>query len=63
MWEPPRVDVLIVATTGRFSRDAVAWHERRELDRTVPRIELWPDSHLEMLLARRPHLIAAFGLR
>jgi hypothetical protein len=63
LWEPPRVDVLIVATTGRFSRDAVAWHERRDLKRDVPRIELWPDSHLEMLLARRPHLIATFGLR
>ena len=63
MWEPPPIDVLIVATSGRFSRDAVAWHERRELDRVVPRIELWPDSHLEMLLARRPHLIASSGLR
>jgi len=63
LWEPPCVDVLIVATSGRFSRDAVTWREKRELDRTVPRVEFWPDSHLEMLLARRPHLIATFGLR
>jgi hypothetical protein len=63
LWEPPRIDVLIVATTGRFSRDAVTWHEQRELERAVPRIELWPDSHLEMLLARRPHLVASYGLR
>ncbi len=63
LWEPPRVDLLLVATSGRFSKDAVAWREKRELERTFPRVELWPDSHLEMLLARRPHLIATFGLR
>lgn len=63
LWEPPRVDVLIIATSGRFSKDAVAWSEKREVDRTVPRVELWPDSHLEMLLARRPYLTATFGLR
>lgn len=62
-WEPPRVDVLVVATSGRFSQDAVAWKERREAERDVPRIDLWPDSHLEMLLARRPHMIASYGLR
>ena len=63
LWQPPPVDVLIVATSGRFSRDAVTWRERREMDRMVPRVELWSDSHLEMLLARRPHLVATFGLR
>ena len=63
LWEPPRVDVLILATAGRFSRDAVAWRDRRENAGTIPRIELWPDSHLEMLLVRRPHIIATFGLR
>ena len=63
LWEPPRVDLLIVATSGRFSKDAVALREKRELEGTLPRVELWADSHLEMLLARRPHLIASFGLR
>jgi hypothetical protein len=63
LWEPPRVDVLVVATSGRFSRDAVSWRERRDMDGTLPRVEYWPDSHLEMLLARRPYLIATFGLR
>lgn len=63
LWEPPRVDLLIVATSGRFSKDAVAWREKREVERMIPRVELWSDSHLEMLLARRPHLIATFSLR
>lgn len=51
LWEPPRVDLIIVATSGRFLKDAVAWQERREMERTIPRVELWPDSHLAMLLA------------
>jgi hypothetical protein len=62
-WEPPLIDVLIVATTGRFSQDAVAWAERRRRERQVPSVELWPDSLLEALLSRRPTLPARFGLR
>lgn len=32
LWEPPPVDVLIVATTGRFTSDAVAWIEKHNND-------------------------------
>lgn len=63
LWEPPKVDTLIIATSGRFSQDAVALKEKRDLERDVPSIELWPDNHLELLLARRPHIAANFGLR
>ena len=63
LWEPPRVDILIVATTGRFSRDAVLLIERHNQSDAALRIEMWPESHLEMLLAARPRLIAEFGLR
>lgn len=63
LWEPPPVDVLIVAASGRYTSDAVAWQERREADRTRPTLELWAESHLESLLAERAHLIAEFGLR
>ena len=63
LWEPPNVDALIVATTGRFTADAVAWVERRNESRAHPVIEMWPDSHLELLLATRPHIAAAFNLR
>ncbi len=63
LWEPPRVDVMIVATTGRFTTDAVDWIERRNQGSDPPQIEMWPDSHLERLLAQRPHLVAEFGLR
>lgn len=63
LWAPPLVDVLIVASSGRFSKDAVTWAERRNEAREVPRVELWPDSHLEALLARRPYVAASFGLR
>lgn len=62
LWEPPTVHVLVIATSGRFTADAVAWVERRNAKLERPSIELWPDNHLELLLARRPHIRAAFHL-
>ena len=63
LWEPPPIDVLVIATDGRFSADAVAWAEKRNSMSERPRIEMWPENHLELLLARRPHIAAALGLR
>ena len=63
LWEPPRVDVLIIATTGRFATDAVDLIEKHNTSNVALRIEMWPDSHLERLLARHPELIATFHLR
>lgn len=61
--EPPRVDVLVVATTGRFTTAAVELVEKHNQDDKALRIEMWPDSHLELLLAARPGLVAEFDLR
>lgn len=63
LWEPPPIDVLIVATSGRFTQDAVAWMEKRRNERVVPSVELWPESHIETLIARRPGIAVKFGLR
>jgi hypothetical protein len=63
LWEPPRVDVLIIASSGRFSSDAVRLIELQNQSDSALRIEMWPESHLERLLAARPALIAEFGLR
>jgi restriction endonuclease len=63
LWEAPRVDVLIIATSGRFTKDAVDSIEGHNGADSALRIEMWPESHLEMLLAARPGLIAEFGLR
>lgn len=63
LWEPPRVDVHVIATTGRFTTDAVDLIDKQNLSDQALRIEMWPESHLEMLLAARPSLIAQFGLR
>lgn len=63
LWEPPTVDVLIIATSGRFTSDAVAMIERRNTKGSPPRIEMWPESHLERLLATRPGIVGQFGLR
>lgn len=62
-WEPPKVDQLIIATTGKFTTDAVARVEKRNTERQTPTIEMWPDSHLEKLLADRPNLVTEFNLR
>jgi hypothetical protein len=63
LWEPPRIDVLVIATTGRFTSDAVALIEKHNQSDRALRIEMWPESHLEGLLAERPAAIAEFGLR
>lgn len=61
-WEPPRVDVLVVATSGRFTADGVKWVEQHNHAGKLPRVEMWPESHLERLLAQRPHIVATFKL-
>ncbi|MCI0557781.1 MAG: restriction endonuclease [Nitrososphaera sp.] len=63
LWEPPRVDVHIIATSGRFTSDAVALIEKQNQSENALRIEMWPESHLERLLASRPAIIAEFSLR
>jgi hypothetical protein len=63
LWEPPRVDVHIIATTGRFTVDAVTLIEKENQSDKALRVEMWPESHIEKLLAARPDLIAHFNLR
>lgn len=63
LWTNPRVDVLVIASIGRFTADAVTWIEAHNASAASPRIEMWPESHLERLLAARPAVIAEFGLR
>ncbi|MGH2864192.1 MAG: restriction endonuclease [Solirubrobacteraceae bacterium] len=63
LWEPPVVDSLIIASSGRFTADAVQWIERHNESRERPPIEVWADSHLEFLLASRAALVTEFGLR
>ncbi len=63
LWGDPRVNVLVVATTGRFTADGVAAVEKHNASDSALKIEMWPESHLERLLASRPALIAEFALR
>ncbi|MFJ4677126.1 restriction endonuclease [Kitasatospora sp. NPDC088783] len=62
-WTQPLVRSLIIATSGRFTADAVSWAEQHNEKGSFPQVELWPESRLEALLAQRPHLAAAHGLR
>ncbi len=63
LWDGPRVDVLVIASSGRFTTNAVEYVDRHNEGNDVLRIEMWPESHIERLLARRPDLIASFNLR
>jgi hypothetical protein len=63
LWEPPRVDVLIIATSGRFTLDAVSFIENHNQSDCALRIEMWTESKFEQLLNSRPALIAEFKLR
>ena len=63
LWEPPVIHGLIVATSGRFSADAVALAEKHNNNGSLPFVELWAENKLETLLAQKPYLAAAHGLR
>jgi hypothetical protein len=63
IWEPPRVDVCVIATSGRFTSDAVGIIEKHNQSDSALRFEMWPESHLEQILASRPAIIAEFSLR
>ncbi|MFN8520924.1 MAG: restriction endonuclease [Chloroflexota bacterium] len=63
LWGDPPVDVLVIATSGRFTTDAVQWVESHNARGVRPHIEMWPEAHLEGLIATRPHIAAAIGLR
>ncbi|MFJ4320665.1 restriction endonuclease [Streptomyces lavendulae] len=63
LWSPPLVRGIVIATSGRFTADAVLWAERHNAEGAVPYIDLWPESRIETLLAQKPHIAAAHGLR
>lgn len=63
LWDDPKADILVIATSGRFTADAVAWVEKHNTSHRSPKIEMWPESHLESLLASRPGIVGEFGLR
>lgn len=63
LWEPPVIRVLIIATSSRFSSDAVAIAEKHNESGARPHIELWADSKLETLLSQRPKLAINHRLR
>jgi hypothetical protein len=63
LWEPPRIDILVIATTGRFTADAISLIEKYNQSDSAMTIEMWAESHLEKVLASNPALVAEFGLR
>jgi hypothetical protein len=63
-WDtPPPVRVLIIATSGNFATSAVEWVDKHNAAGDRPEIQMWNRVKLESLLAQRPQLAAAHGLR
>ncbi|QSB14031.1 restriction endonuclease [Natronosporangium hydrolyticum] len=62
-WDSPPFDVLVIATSGRFTADAVSWIERHNSGGGRPSVEMWNDARLELLLNERLHLVRAYELR
>ncbi|MGO9468106.1 MAG: restriction endonuclease, partial [Isosphaeraceae bacterium] len=52
LWEPPRIDILILATSGRFTTQALHWIEKHNHSDSSLKIEMWPGTHFEWLLAQ-----------
>ncbi|MBC6476819.1 MAG: restriction endonuclease [Hormoscilla sp. GM7CHS1pb] len=63
LWESPRIDILVIATTGGFTADAVSLIERHNVSDSAMTIEKWAKSDIERILASNPALVAEFGLR
>ena len=53
--DPP--DVLVIATSGRFSKEVLAWIDSENRRGDLPKIEPWPNTHLEVLVARFPEVL------
>ncbi|WP_206792037.1 restriction endonuclease [Amycolatopsis sp. MtRt-6] len=58
--EPVRV--LIVATTGTFTQDALRWVNNHNRAAKRPDVVLWSNNELEMLLRKWPTAAAGLGL-
>ncbi|WP_216607669.1 restriction endonuclease [Arthrobacter sp. 260] len=58
-----KIDALIIATSSRFTSDAIALIDQHNNQPNSVRIEMWPDSKLEVLLGPRPTLAITHKLR
>lgn len=63
MWEPPVIRFLIIATSSRFTTDAVRIVDQHNDLGKQPQIEMWPDNRMEVLLSQQPTLAIMHGLR
>lgn len=60
LWEPPRVDILIIATTGYFSESAVRFMENHNQSSSSLRIEYWSIEKIKTIIDSRPYLLEKF---
>lgn len=62
LWPSPKVDVLVIAASGTLTTDAVQLIEQHNQSDVALRIEMWPGTHLERLLAGHQDIVTEFKL-
>lgn len=62
LWEGAPVALLIVATSGSFTRDAIHWMEKHNDQAKRPRVEYWNRGRLEGFLHTHSVLLREFKL-
>jgi hypothetical protein len=61
LWQSPRVDVLIIATTGRFTTDAIDFIEKHNNSDRAMKVEMWPERvTLNDFWLQDPSLLLSF---
>ena len=63
LWEPPPIDVVIVATSGTFTADGVQYIDKHNAERKRPEIQMLARTDLERQLASRADLVNTYKLR
>jgi len=63
LWGKPVVRGVIIATTGAFTANAVAFAESHNEEGAQPYVEVWSESTLKTVLSQYPDLIAQYRLR
>jgi len=62
LWTDARFQVVVIATSGNLTQQALEWIEKRHTDGDVPAVDVWNQTDLEWFLAPKPAIRASFGL-
>ena len=62
LWNDAGFRVVVIATSGNLTQQAVEWVEARKTSGEFPSVEVWNQAQLEHMLAARTKIRTAFAL-